>query len=323
LKQTERLYVIDRLLRDQGLVTFAHMLEQLEISPATLKRDLSFMRDRLNAPIVFDRDLGGYRLERQTIGPRHELPGLWFDDAELMALLSIHQMLEGLDVGGLLGPRLKPLVRRLQNLLGERFGSADQLNERVRFVRMHDRIVVPTDFSVVGHALLARKRLQITHYSRSRDETSEREISPQRLVHYRNAWYLDAWCHQRDALRVFSLDATQSVVISETDALDVAPDELSQAVEAGYGIFAGQQVQWAKLSFSAQAARWVENESWHPRQRSTLNEDGSLIREVPYSDSTELEMDILRHGEHVQVLAPADLAERIQARLTKSLKNYS
>ncbi|MGB7181150.1 MAG: WYL domain-containing protein, partial [Burkholderiaceae bacterium] len=322
MKQTERLYLIDRLLREQGLVSFAQMLEALEISPATLKRDLAFMRDRLNSPILFDRDLGGYRLDRDTIGPRHELPGLWFDDAELMALLSIHQMLDGLDVGGLLGPRLKPLVKRLQDLLGERFDSGDRLSERVRFIRMHDRMVVPNDFSVIGHALLSRNRLRIAHFSRSTTEKTEREISPQRLVHYRNAWYLDAWCHLRNALRVFALDAIESVELLETTATEVDDDQVSASVEAGYGIFAGNKIQWARLRFTPEAARWVRHESWHPRQRLESEPDGSIVIEVPYSVSTELEMDILRHGNQVKVLAPQELADRIRDRLRAAADLY-
>lgn len=322
MKQTERLYLIDRLLREQGLVSFSQMLAELEVSPATLKRDLAFMRDRLNSPIVFDRDLGGYRLDRNSIGPRHELPGLWFDDAELMALLSIHEMLDGLDVGGLLGPRLKPLVKRLQDLLGERFESGDRLSQRVRFVRMHDRMVVPTDFSVVGHALLDRKRVRIIHFSRTRQERTNREISPQRLVHYRNAWYLDAWCHQRNALRVFSLDAIESVELLTTVAVEIDAQQIAESVEAGYGIFAGAKIQWARLRFSGEAANWVRLERWHPRQRTLSEPDGSLIIEIPYSGSTELEMDILRHGDQVQVLGPPDLTDRIRQRLGAAAALY-
>lgn len=322
VKQTERFYMIDRLLREQGLVSFVQLQNELEVSPATLKRDLAFMRDRLNAPIVFDRELGGYRLERNTIGPRHELPGLWFDDAELLALLSIQQMIDGLDVGGLLGPRLKPLIKRMQDLLGERFESGDMLSERVRFVRMHDRLVVPRHFSVVGQALLTRKQVQIRHYSRARQTHSERTISPQRLVHYRNAWYLDAWCHQRDALRVFALDAIERVDLLEQDATDIDPAEISATVEAGYGIFTGAQVQWATLLFTPEAAQWVQQESWHPRQRATAHGDGSLTVEIPYSASTELEMDILRHADQVRVLAPADLAQRVRDRLQAAAVQY-
>ena len=74
----ERLYQIDQLLADRRSVSRAELLERLGISWSTLKRDMAYLRDRLNAPIVYDRELRGYRYEhaRPRIGPQYELPGL-------------------------------------------------------------------------------------------------------------------------------------------------------------------------------------------------------------------------------------------------------
>jgi predicted DNA-binding transcriptional regulator YafY len=89
----ERFYKIDQLLSDRRSVTFKELQDALEVSPATLKRDLAYMRDRLNAPIVFDRELGGYRFEKQSIGTQYELPGLWFSAEEIHALLTMQHLL--------------------------------------------------------------------------------------------------------------------------------------------------------------------------------------------------------------------------------------
>ena len=77
-------------------------------------------------------------------------------------------------------------------------------------------------FQAVGSALLRRKRLVIRYHARGTNEATEREISPQRLVHYRDNWYLDAWCHLRDGLRAFSVDAIRHAEILEKRARDVA-----------------------------------------------------------------------------------------------------
>ena len=80
MSQTERFYKIDQILSERKIATFEELRRDLEISRATLKRDLAFMRDRLNAPIVFDRDAGGYRFDTTptAVGGQYELPGLWF-----------------------------------------------------------------------------------------------------------------------------------------------------------------------------------------------------------------------------------------------------
>ncbi len=60
VNQTERLYKMEQMLSESQVVPIETMLERLEISRATVKRDLDYLRDRLHAPIVWDRGLGGY-----------------------------------------------------------------------------------------------------------------------------------------------------------------------------------------------------------------------------------------------------------------------
>ena len=59
MDRTGRLYKIDQLLHERRVVPTAIFLEQLGISLATLKRDLDYMKDRLNAPVEWDRERRG------------------------------------------------------------------------------------------------------------------------------------------------------------------------------------------------------------------------------------------------------------------------
>jgi predicted DNA-binding transcriptional regulator YafY len=322
MRQTERYYRIDQLIRSRGTIGFKELQEALEVSRATLTRDLAALRDRFNAPIVFDRDRGGYVLADAGFGPQYELPGLWFSDREILALLTMHRMLEDLGSGGLLGDQVGPLVERLEALLGQGAGGARVVRERVRIIPAQNRPVAPRFFELVGSALVGRQRLEIAYHSRGRDERGRREVSPQRLVHWRNAWYLDAFCHRAEALRVFALDAVEEARLLDRRALDVSLAEVDRALGSGYGIFRGRPRSWAVLRFSPEAARWVRAEVWHPKQQAHDLPDGGWALTLPYSASPELEMDILRHGEQVEVVAPPELRERIAQRLAKAAKGY-
>ncbi len=105
-------------------------------------------------------------------------------------------------------------------------------------------------------------------------------------------------------------------------AVEVAGADLDRLLGAGYGIFSGEKVQWAKLRFSAQRARWVAAEEWHPQQRSGFDEAGRYILELPYSQDPELMMDILKHGAEVEVLAPVELRRRVAEKLTAAAHQY-
>jgi hypothetical protein len=55
MTKTARVYKIETLIRNRGHVSFRALLDELEVSPATLKRDLDYLKDRLGAPIQYDR----------------------------------------------------------------------------------------------------------------------------------------------------------------------------------------------------------------------------------------------------------------------------
>ena len=322
MNQTERLYRIDQLIRQHGVVPFESLQNALEVSRATVKRDIAYMRDRLNAPILYDRERGGYCFAPSPIGPQYGLPGLWFNDREVLALLTMHRMLEDLDTGGLLGPHVLPLIARLKALLGAASDSADEIIKRVRIVAAQNRPVAPDCFEVVGSALVSRRRIEIAYFTRSRNVRGLRELSPQRLVHYRNAWYLDAWCHRTDSLRVFALDAIEQARLVDRRARDVSLAQVDRQLGSGYGIYRGRKLTWATLRFSAGAALWVRAEVWHPQQQVRELADGDFELRVPYGQTPELEMDILRHGEQVEVLAPDSLRRRVAERLAQAQAPY-
>ena len=315
MTQTDRLYKIQRWLESARCVTRECLLRELEVSRATLKRDLQYLRERLDAPIVYDRGDNAYRFGGGARAAAHQLPGLWFSDKEIHALLTMQHLLAHLDAGGLLGPHIEPLMQRLHQLLGSGAPPKADVARRIRVHTVGARRVHLAHFQAIGSALLRRQRLVLRYRGRSRDDRSEREVSPQRLVHYRDNWYLDAWCHWRQALRSFSVDAIEQVRVLDRACIDIADAELDELLGTGYGIFAGREVQWARLRFTPERSRWVAAESWHPKQRGSFDAQGRWNLDLPYADPRELVMDTLRHVPEVQVLWPQELAAEVKAKL--------
>ena len=307
MNRTERFYKIDQMLHERRVVPIEVFLDELDVSRATFKRDIEYMRDRLHAPIVWNRDAGGYHFESaKTTGPAYELPGLWFSAGELYALLAAQKLLNDIEPG-ILATHVAPLQARLAALLEASGHPATEITQRVRLLSMAKRPVELRFFADITSGLLERKRIEIDAWNRERDETNTRVVSPQRLVHYRDNWYLDAWCHLRDGLRSFSVDTIQRVKVLREKARDVAPSKLDSHFSSAYGIFGGHAKEWAVLRFSPERARWVQSERWHGEQQSEMLPDGSYRLKVLYADERELLMDILRHGRHVEVEAPQSL----------------
>jgi predicted DNA-binding transcriptional regulator YafY len=314
MDRTERFYRIDQLLQERKVVSRREFLDALEVSHATFKRDLEYMRERLNAPVEWDANAGGYRYVAAARGRRFALPGLWFNEGEAFALVMMEHLLASLDHGGLIGPHIEPLRARLTAILGDGDASASEVRKRVRLLAFAQRALPLEHFETLGRATMKRQRVHLGYYARSTDETSERVVSPQRLVHYRGNWYLDAWCHLRNDLRTFSVDGIRSAVVLDDAAREVSMKALEDHLATGYGIVrSDHDVGWAKLRFSAERARWVSAETWHPDQRATLERNGRYTLEIPYRDDRELVPEIMKHGPDVEVLGPPRLRTKIAA----------
>jgi len=314
MNRLERFYKIDQLLQEQTVVSRATFLRELEVSLATFKRDLEYMRDRFHAPVVWDADLRGYRFDKPAkVGRRFELPGLWFTEDEAYALVTMQHLLSSLDQGGLIGPHIAPLIARLDAILGEGQTSAAEIRKRIRLLSFGSRRLPLEYFSVVGSALFKRRRLKIEYWARSTNEHSAREVSPQRLVHYRENWYLDTWCHLRNDLRSFSVDGIRRIEIIDTPAKEVSLKTLEDYLHDSYGIVRGGEAQRAKLRYSVERARWIAAEVWHPDQKGSFDAAGHYILELPFRDDRELVLDVLRHGADVEVLSPVALRRKVRA----------
>ena len=317
--RTERLYIIQRLLNNQQAIPLSRFLETLEVSKATFKRDLEYLRDRLGAPIVWDAEASGYRLDIKSNQQIHPLPGLWLNEGEVFALLTGIELLGAIEPAPLIGTQIKPIRERLEKILELGQYSTADIRQRIRLVTMGSRQTSSEFFQVIAHALLSRKRLKLKHFGRLDAKITEREVSPQRLVYYRDNWYLDAFCHLRDDIRSFAVDAIERADEIDKSAVSVDEGVLTTELDAGYGIFSGGTTKIAILKFSPFRARWIAREQWHKDQQGTLQADGSYLLEVPYFDDRELMHDILRQGSQVDVLGPEELKIRVKQELQTML----
>lgn len=327
MSQTERIHQIVHILEtSRHPVPIGRFLDELEISRATFKRDIEYLRDRLGAPIEWQRggDTGGrgylLRNSMDAGATGFGIRGLWFNQSEIHALLTMHQLASSMEPG-LIPAQSQALLTRITHLLGTADDDPRDVLSHLRVLHSATRRRASTWFELIARATLKRRRLTISYYTRSRDASSTRTVSPQRLLHYRENWYLLAWCHSVDELRLFAIDAIRHAEQEKAAARKVAEKRLDAMMGGGFGIFGGRARHRARLRFTAAAARWIADEIWHPEQQ-TRWEGEHLILEVPYAQSRELAMEILRQGPDVEVLAPAALRDEVRSLLQQTLAHY-
>jgi proteasome accessory factor C len=318
----DRIFQLHAILSSRRTaIPLEDLMAKLECSKSTLHRTINALKDYLNAPVVFDAEAGGYRYAKDAQGgASYELPGLWFTPQELQALAVLQRLLKDAG-GGLLEEHLAPLVRRLDELTKHQRLNLGEAGSRLRFPSIGAR-PVGKEFGTVVSATLQRRKLWIDYHARSTDVRSERTVSPQRITHYRETWYLDAWDEERNALRSFSVDRVERATVLEAAAFDVPEPELEEHYASAYGIFGGKADKTAVLRFTREAAQWVSDEKWHPRQESSWLPDGRYELRIPYREPRELVMDIMRQGKNVEVVAPEELRRQVREELKRAAAQY-
>jgi proteasome accessory factor C len=318
----DRIFHLHKILSSRRTaIPLEDLMAKLECSKSTLHRTINALKDYLNAPVVFDANAGGYRYSKDAAGETYELPGLWFTPRELQALAVLQRQLKDAG-GGLLEEHLAPLARRLGELTKHQRLNLGEAPSRLRFPSIGAR-PAGKEFDTVASATLQRRKLWIEYHSRSKDERTERTVSPQRVTHYRESWYLDAWDEERNALRIFSVDRITRANVLDAPAFDVPESELDEHYASAYGIFGGKADKVAVLRFTPEGARWVADEKWHPQQEASWLADGRYELRIPYREARELVMDIMRQGKNVEVVAPRELRECVHEELNQTISQYS
>ena len=303
----DRIFQLHAILSSRrSPIPLEELMAKLECSKSTVLRTINTLKNHLNAPVVFDANAGGYKYGKPETGEAFELPGR-------------PQRSAG---GGLLEEHLGALAKRLDELTKHRHLNLGEAQQRLRFPAIAAR-PAGTKFNTVAQATLQRRKLWLEYHARSTDEVTERTVSPQRIVHYREAWYLDAWDEGKDALRSFSIDRIRRATVVDERALDVPEAELDDHYSTAYGIFGGKADKIAVLRFTPERARWVADEQWHPQQEGTWLADGSYELRIPYRESRELVMDMMRYGSGVEVVAPPELRQETGAELQLAAARYA
>lgn len=314
----DRFQLLHRLFRShQRPIPLSVLAEKLECSQKTVKRAIDAMRDYLDAPLAYYPEQNGWHYD-ETAG-LYELPGLWLTSSELQSLALLLQVLDTIGEG-LLGDELAVVERHITKLLEIRGIARSDFDNHIRILPLYKRSMPGPVFSAVCESLIQRQCIRIMYSSYDKRKTN-RIISPQTLVYYRENWYLDAWCHMRNALRTFSLSRVQSVARTDEPLVAISPDKLHAHYAAGYGIFAGKAPHTARLRFHPEIAWDISSQQWHLNQ--IANWDGDYyVLQVPYSNDQELIQDILRFTPNVTVESPASLRQAVEAKLAAGLQLY-
>ena len=300
----ERIFFIDHEIRAGRYPSTVQMSEIFEVTRRTIQRDIEFMRERLSAPIAYDRHRKGYYYRDDN----WMLPAIFMSEGDLIALLAGMC----LSAGGPLYERIEPVLSRLARIFPKQIPVDLELLRTTVVLRSLAPRRPARFLPIVVDALRQQRRLRITYRSPTTGETV-RIVEPYRLVSIRGEPYLIAFCHLRKQVRTFVPSRIVKAQILEDEPYEIPQDfSVEDYFQPAFRFIHGEPAHIV-LHFSPEVARVVRERRWHPTQRLREERDGSVILEMRVPPTEELASWVLSWRGACVVVEPREFRRLVHA----------
>ena len=207
---------------------------------------------------------------------------------------------------------LSRTIAKLEAAAGEAAAPSAQVAIQV------DRVAERAVLNTVSDALGRGRRLHLSYYVPGRDEATERDVDPMRLLVVEGRTYLEGWCRRAEAVRVFRLDRVLGVEVLDV-AAEVPAD--AQPVDVDQGLFRPSADDLDVIIELSAYGRWVAE--YYPCETVTELGDGRLRVSLRTPDTQWVRRLALRLGEEGRIVSPPDLSAQIRDDALAALAQYS
>jgi predicted DNA-binding transcriptional regulator YafY len=314
-----RLAYLHREISARAYPNASTVARELEVNPRTIYRDIDFLRGELNAPVEFCPRHNGYFYRED----RYTLPLFELTEGELIALFLAERVLQHFH-GSPFVRDLEAAFRKLTAGLPETVSlNLADLSEACS-VRVPDLSAAEARrFARLVRATQERAQLEVVYWTASRDAETRRIIDPYHLISIEEGWYLAAYCHLREEVRMFVPGRIRS--LRETGEHFERPVDflIDDYLDGSFGAIRGAgPVQTVRLRFSPFAARYIREKVWHPSQKLRTWRDGRVDLMLRVNHLLEIKRWVLSYGVECEVLEPDELRRQVAQDLERASLQY-
>lgn len=313
-EQFERLIKTLQLIENEPGKWDVPSLElHFNVGRATIERDIRILRNWG----TIERVKGYFSAKNLQFLPTR------FTASEAIAIMIACSMI-GKRIGVPGSDALDSALRKIHSLL------PDQVNTLVR--KLEDRFSMGIELirecnsehlEKLNKAILEHHPVGITYYVPARNENTKRKVNPYGLTFRFGAWYLIGYCHLRKVVRTFGVDRIKSIRVLDNERFKYPNDfSLESYLEQGWSLQADAQPERIVLRFARDIAPWIKDCKFHPKQKITIQPDGSALFEVTVAGIDEIRHWILSFGDKVEVLEPDSLRVSIADICSRMRKIY-
>jgi proteasome accessory factor C len=180
-----------------------------------------------------------------------------------------------------------------------------------------DEGVVAVPVPDARRAVAGHRRVHLRYLVPSRDESTERDVDPMRVVNLDSRWYLEGWCHRAQDTRLFRMDRIEALEVLDVDG---TPPPEAQLRDLDAGTFTPREDDQLVTLHLQPGAAWVSD--YYPVESVETGDDGSQTVTLRTADTLWLRRLVWRLGGLGTVVAPPELAQVVREGAQAALTAY-
>ena len=314
--QHSRLLFIDREINTGKYPNCKSLALEWEVNLKTIQRDIDYLKNDLEAPLKYSAKHRGYYYTEENF----RLPALSIKESDLFAIYLAEELLLQYE-GTPLHDRLSSIFKKIEEALPDKINiDSSHADTRFTVFAPPSTTIIPEVWETIFKSLKTLDRLEIEYHPPGQVPTI-RLLDPYHAVRYDGDWYVTGFCHLRNQVRTFSL--SRITAASSRDEKFTIPStfDFRQITGSRFGVHWGGAEEHVKIWFSPKVAPYVKERTWHPSQKISPGEDGSLVLSLTIDHLLELRRWILSWGGEARALAPEKLILDLQSEV-KSMSVY-
>jgi len=303
----ERMMRIHRLIENKEYPNCSDIAKEFEMSVRTIKRDVDFMKTRLNMPIEFSVRQNGYHFTQ----PVPHFPQMPMSEADTFALFIASKAIaqyRGTPLQRMLESAFRKLTGQLDQNLRFSLGSLDGVLSFRPFAPGDAELNV---FELLTRAVSDRRAVKFLYRNRGQIKAVQRHVHPYHIACVENQWCMFGFDVNRNDIRTFVLARLNKPVLTGRKFTVLKTFDLNEFLRGSFGLFKGREDFEVVIELDAWSADDVRGRRLHSSQELTELPEGMLRLHMRLNSIEEIERWVLSMGTHATVVRPKELSERV------------
>lgn len=320
--QIERVYAILEEVKTNTFPNCRKLSKKLEFSQKTIQRDINFMKDRLNLPIVYNRQMHGYELTKDV----EDFPVFDVRVEDLAALfLARHALtgIEGTQLEKVLSPAFSKITKQLEGEVNMEWQDIDDAFS-VKAAGMLKADL--TIFGKLAEAVLKRQEVSFLYRKVGGHQSGRRKLQPYHVGNISGGWYVIGYDHLRESVRTFALQRIKGLNLLKSTFERPDSFKIEKVFGDSIGVWYNPDAELIDvvIEVSGPTARIVQERFWHPSQEvQWLSESGDKVElRMKLNSLEEVKSLVLSWGANARVIEPESLQQAVKEESSMIAKNY-